>query len=73
MCDTNQENVSQDIPLKDVHLLLQDNPLTEEDFYPPPDERYLKSGVKDIRDGDSFEEYATYFFDEYGEEIFDEI
>ena len=73
MCDTNQENVSQDIPLKDVHLLLQDNPLTEEDFYPPPDRRYLKSGVEDIRAGDSFGEYATYFFDEYGEEMFDEI
>lgn len=73
MCDTNQENVSQDIPLKDVHLLLQDNPLTEEDFYPPPDERYLKSGVEDIRDGDCFEEYITYFFQEYGEEMFDEI
>ena len=73
MCDTNQENVSQDIPLKDVHLLLQDNLLTEEDLYPPPDERYLKSGVEDIRAGDSFEEYITYFFDEYGEEMFDEI
>ena len=73
MCDTNQENVSQDIPLKDVHLLLQDNLLTEEDFYPPPDERYLKSGVEDIRDGDCFEEYITYFFQEYGEEMFDEI
>lgn len=68
MCDINQDNVNQD-----VHLLLQDNLLTEEDFYPPPDERYLKSGVEDIRAGDSFEEYITYFFDEYGEEMFDEI
>ena len=68
MCDINQDNVNQD-----VHLLLQDNLLMEEDFYPPPDRRYLKSGVEDIRDGDCFEEYITYFFDEYGEEMFDEI
>lgn len=73
MCDINQENVSQEIPFQDVHLLLQDNLLTEEAFYPPPDERCLKSGVEDIRDGDCFEEYITYFFDEYGEEMFDEI
>lgn len=73
MCDINQDNVSQDVPLQDVHLLLQGNLLTEEDFYPPPDERYLKSGVEDIRAGDSFEEYITYFFQEYGEEMFDEI
>ena len=73
MCDTNQDNVSQDVSLQDVHLLLQDNLLTEEDFYPPTDRRYLKSGVEDIRAGDSFEEYITYFFQEYGEEMFDEI
>ena len=73
MCDTNQDNVSQDVSLQDVHLLLQDNLLMEEDFYPPPDRRYLKSGVEDIRDGDCFEEYITYFFQEYGEEMFDEI
>jgi hypothetical protein len=66
MCDINQDNVSKDIPL-------QDSPLTEEDFYPPPDERCLQSVVEDIRAGDSFEEYVTYFFDEYGEEMFDEI
>ena len=39
--------------------------LTDEDFYPPEDTRYLNSGVDDIEDGDNFADYAEYYFDLY--------
>lgn len=42
--------------------------LTEEDFYPPSDNRYLKSHVEDINDGDNFAEYCKYFFELLEEE-----
>lgn len=45
--------------------------LTEEDFYPPADnryDRYLKSNVYDIRGGDNFVEYSEYIFDLYEKE-----
>ena len=45
--------------------------LSEKDFYPPEDKRYYCSGVKDIFGGDNFADYAEYFFDTYGEELFD--
>ena len=45
--------------------------LSEKDFYPPEDTRYYRSGVRDIKDGDNFAEYAAYFFDNYGKDIFD--
>ena len=45
--------------------------LSEKDFYPPEDTRYYRSGVADIKGGDNFADYAEYFFDAYGEEIFD--
>lgn len=45
--------------------------LSEKDFYPPEDTRYYCSGVEDIDGGDNFADYAEYFFDTYGEEIFD--
>lgn len=41
--------------------------LTEEDFYPPSDDRVFKSYIDDIRDGDNFSDYCKYIFD-----IFDE-
>lgn len=44
------------------------NRLTEEDFYPPSDERILESHVEDIEGGDNFADYAKYFFDLYDEE-----
>ena len=44
--------------------------LSEKDFYPPEDTRYYRSGVKDIEGGDNFADYAKYFFDTYGKEIF---
>ena len=45
--------------------------LSEKDFYPPEDTRYYRSGVSDISGGDNFADYAEYFFDTYGKEIFD--
>lgn len=36
--------------------------LSEEDFYPPYDNRHLKSNVKNIVDGDNFVDYCKYFF-----------
>lgn len=36
--------------------------LTEEDFYPPHDNRRLKSNIKDIVDGDNFVDYCEYIF-----------
>lgn len=41
--------------------------LTEEDFYPPVDNRYLKSNIYDIYEG-NFAEYSEYIFDLYEEE-----
>lgn len=37
--------------------------LTEADFYPPSDNRCLKSNVKDIVGGDTFADYCEYIFD----------
>lgn len=45
--------------------------LTEKDFYPPEDDRVYQSGVNDIVDGDNFEDYAKWFYDNYEDEIFD--
>lgn len=42
--------------------------LSEEDFYPPSDNRYLKSLVRDITGGDTFAEYAKYNFNLYESE-----
>lgn len=42
--------------------------LTETDFYPPSDNRYLKSNVKDIVGGDNFADYCEYVFDLLEEE-----
>ena len=37
--------------------------LTEEDFYPPSDNRVWKSYVEDIDGGDTFADYCEYVFD----------
>lgn len=46
--------------------------LSEKDFYPPPDTRCYKSGIDDIRGGDTFKDYAEYFWQEYYDELFDD-
>lgn len=42
--------------------------LTEEDFYPPSDDRYLKSYIEDINGGDNFADYCEYIFEILDEE-----
>ena len=55
----------------DFSDLLQEgrcNYLTEADFYPPSDNRILKSNVEDIVGGDNFADYCKYIFDIIEEE-----
>lgn len=42
--------------------------LTEEDFYPPFDNRYLQSCIEDIDGGDNFADYCEYIFEVLEEE-----
>jgi hypothetical protein len=42
--------------------------LTESDFYPPSDNRYLESHVEDINGGDNFVDYCEYIFELLEEE-----
>ena len=51
--------------------LLHEEPrdyLIEEDFYPPYDDRCLKSYIEDINDGDNFADYCEYIFEILEEE-----
>lgn len=41
--------------------------LSEEDFYPPSDNRTLKTNIKEMYKGE-FEEYTEYIFDLYESE-----
>ena len=42
--------------------------LSEEDFYPPSDDRVLQSNIIDINGGDNFVEYTKWIFDLYEKE-----
>ena len=42
--------------------------LTEQDFYPPSDDRCWKSNVRDISGGDNFADYCEHFFKMLDEE-----
>lgn len=44
--------------------------LTEQDFYPPSDNRVWKSNVMDIANGDNFADYCNEFFELLDEEEF---
>ena len=44
------------------------NILSEEDFYPPFDDRVWKSYIEDIDGGDNFTDYRKEFFDLLDEE-----
>ena len=41
--------------------------LSEKDFYPPSDNRILKTNIQELYDGE-FSEYAEYIFDLYESE-----
>ena len=45
--------------------------ITEKDFYPPEDTRLYESGIEDIDDGDNFDDYVKWFYNNYEHEIFD--
>jgi hypothetical protein len=47
--------------------------LTENDFFPPADDRVYTSLVCDVVGGDTFAEYAEHFWDTYGCEIYDDF
>lgn len=58
----NQKSV--DITSKKTYKISKKNDrcLKESDFYPPSDNRVLKSYVKDIYGGDNFADYCEDFF-----------
>lgn len=60
-----------DIESTEDHLLNY-HELTEQSFYPPEDTRVYTSGIDDIKGGDTFAEYAEYFWETYGHEIYDD-
>ena len=45
--------------------------LTEEDFYPPEDDRVHSFGIDDVPGGDDYDDYLVYFWKAYGHELFD--
>ena len=47
--------------------------LDEKSFLPPEDPRVYISGIKDVYRGDTFAEYAEYFWEAYGNEIYDDL
>lgn len=49
-------------------ILNDDYTLTEKDFYPPSDNRTWKSNVRDIYDGDNFDDFREEFFELLDEE-----
>ena len=63
----NHDTNKNDLSLQNLDTYI----LTEKDFYPPEDTRLYKSGIIDIYGGDNFSDYAKYFFNNYGKEIFD--
>lgn len=48
--------------------ILCDDILTEQDFYPPFDNRILKSNVEDIDEDNNFANYCEEFFEMLDEE-----
>lgn len=45
--------------------------LTEQDFYPIPDDRMHCFGIDDIEGGDNYDDYLEYFWDNFEHELFD--
>lgn len=45
-----------------------ENVLSEEDFYPPTDNRTLQSLIRDVNKYNNFVEYSKYIFDLYERE-----
>lgn len=49
-------------------LFLNSDCLTEEDFYPPQDDRVLETYIDDIEGGDNFADYSEYIYRLYEQE-----
>lgn len=47
--------------------------LCERDFYPPGDDRTYRSGIDDVDGGDCFYDYVERFWEEYGEDVYDDV
>ena len=47
---------------KNEYIQNKRNELTEQDFYPPYDNRVWTSNVEDIKNGDNFADYCKDFF-----------
>lgn len=58
-----QESESQNSCSRD-----RDGYITEEDFYPPSDNRVWKSNIEDIDGGDNFADFCEDFFERLEEE-----
>ena len=74
------KQLKQDIPIMDnenisdqqsLNSLSNFYELSEKDFYPPEDKRTYDSNIRDIKGGDSYDEYVKWFFETYEEELFD--
>ena len=65
----NQRHINLDLDsIEELQSVQYNGCLTEFDFYPPSDDRCLKSYVKDINGGDNFADYCKYMFDLLEEE-----
>lgn len=55
---------------KDYYRMDNDNDfgLTEIDFYPPSDDRVIKSYIEDVNCGDNFADFSEYIFSLYEDE-----
>lgn len=53
--------------VKNRNKWLNDYVLSEEDFYPPTDDRKIQTYIEEMYDGD-FDEYAEYIYDLYESE-----
>lgn len=62
----NQKSI--DLTSKKKYRIKNNICLKERDFYPPFDNRFLKSFVKDINGGDNFASYCEDFFEFLEEE-----
>lgn len=60
-----------DLHQEDKNTYDKDGYLSEEDFYPPEDNRCISSGIEDIDSTNNFEQFTSEFFElcEY-EELF---
>jgi hypothetical protein len=57
------EECEKELNEQDCHFKDTEPCLTEQDFYPPSDNRVWKSNIKDVDNGDNFADYCVEFFE----------